>query len=117
MQGEPADKLPFGQRHKFDFCGLAVVFVAEGDLPVFDLFKTVVGYGCFMGIAAQIFNDLFRSQERPFGINHPSFSEQSLENRIGNINTILLDGLSQQGYKFSPENQAHSFYGKQEFTL
>ena len=71
MQQEAPQKLVGRQRHQLLPVLVFVILVAEGDLPVFQLLKAVVGDGHTVCVPAEIIQHSFRTAERRLGVDYP----------------------------------------------
>src|SRR5438552_5439904 len=71
MQQEAANELVRLQRPGFLPGLVAIILVAKTDLAVVDVEQAMVGDGHAVGITPQVIQDLFRTPEGWFGVNHP----------------------------------------------
>lgn len=113
MLAEPADKLLVRQRHFQFLCTFTVIFVTEGKLPTIHTFDPMITDGNLVGVPAQILYHCLWTLEWSFGIYHPRFDEQAIEESFA----LLRKLLSQSCHKSGSENTAHGFHWKKIFTL
>lgn len=62
--------------------------------------------GDLMRISAEIFNDLLRTEERLFGIDHPVFLKQLIKKGLGYNNAFCFAFFAKQVDKLGPEYQS-----------
>ena len=72
MQEESAQELSRGERHHLLCAAMCVVFPLKADSLRIKGNQTVVRNSHSMRIAAEIAQNLHRSAERSFGVNHPA---------------------------------------------
>src|SRR6476661_835647 len=71
MLSESSGKLLMAQAHLLCFATITVVFIAEAYLCLRYTLNAVIADGYFVRIAAQVFDDLFGTAKRTFGVHHP----------------------------------------------
>ena len=76
MEQEPPQKLLCGHGHEPLLALVGIIFPAEGDHAIGKVDDPVVGDGDAMGVAGQVVEDMFRSSEWPFCIDHPVLTKQ-----------------------------------------
>lgn len=76
MHRKPPVKFQVFQAHFKLLGSLPIVLVAEGRLLVINVENPVVGDGDFVGVAPQVFEQGLGVSKRSFGIHHPVFSEE-----------------------------------------
>ncbi len=81
VQREPPDKFVGVQRHHFGLGAVFIVFPGEGDFAVGKIEDAVVADGNAVGVSPEVVDDLLRSAERGFGVDHPVVLAQCLAQR------------------------------------
>jgi hypothetical protein len=76
VQEEAAQELFDRQSHEPFLVAVGGVAPAEGDVAVGKSNQPAVGNGDTMGVGAQIAQHMFRSAERPFGVDDPVVAKQ-----------------------------------------
>ena len=76
VQQEAAQELIDRQSHEPLLVAVGGVAPAEGDVAVGESNQPAVGDGDAMGVGAEIAQHMFRSAERPFGVDDPVVAEQ-----------------------------------------
>jgi hypothetical protein len=71
MEQEAANEFFGFQGHGFLLVVMPIIFPLEGDLAVLDAKQAVIGDGHAMGVPAEVVEDLCRTAEGWFGIDHP----------------------------------------------
>lgn len=71
MQQKPANELHRIEGHRAAMVFLSIVLPAKRHFPVLEGDEALIRDGDPMGVAGQILEDLGRSSERRFGIDHP----------------------------------------------
>ena len=75
MQKETAQKLLCCHRHQFLFAAVDVIFPAESDLTIGEVYESMVGNRDTMCVAGQIMKNVLRTAEGWFGVNDPVLAE------------------------------------------
>src|SRR3954471_13813184 len=110
MLSEPSGKLLIAQCHLPGGAITAVVFIAEAYLCFLYTLDAVIADSYFVRISAQVFDDLFWSAKRTFGIHHPLFLKETFYKLL-----ISYACTSQCCHILCPEYFAQSLYRKQIF--
>jgi len=71
MEQEAANEFFGFQRHDFWLVVMPIIFPVEGDFAAIDAEEAVIGDGHAMGVPAEVVEDLCRTTEGWFGIDHP----------------------------------------------
>ncbi len=71
VQEETTQELLYRKCHHAFNASMGPVSPAEGDRSIHQRDQAMVGYGDSMGVAAEIFEDLFRPAERAFAVHNP----------------------------------------------
>ncbi len=79
---ESSQKLICGNRHDLLLTAPCVVFPAKRDSIILESNEPVVGDGDAMCISRQIVENMFRTSERRFGVDHPVFAEEESQERV-----------------------------------
>ena len=79
MEQEAANELLGGERHQFTPILVFSIAVSEGDFTVVDRADAIIGKRHAVGVATEIIEDMGGRAERFFGIDHPRFFSQSLQ--------------------------------------
>jgi len=90
MQQEPSQELLGGNCHQPLLVLMGIIFPAEGDLAIGNVYDPVVGDGDAMRVAGQIVEDMFGSSEWPLGVDYPVVTKQWPEK---STEGVLLDKL------------------------
>src|SRR3954452_24706641 len=108
MLSKPSGKLLIAQSHLPGLATTSVVFIAEAYLCLLYTLDAVIADGYFVRISAQVFDDLFWSAKRTFGIHHPLCLKEAFYKLL-----ILYGCTSQCSHILCPEYFAQSLYRKQ----
>lgn len=101
MKQEAPKKLPRAQRHQPLLAFVGIVFPAERDVAIGNLDDPVIGDGDTMRVAGQVLENVLRSSERPFGVNHPVVTKQWPKERMeGFCFGQWLEAARQQQFAF-----------------
>ena len=76
MQQESSQELLGGNCHQPLLVLMGIIFPAEGDLAISNVYDPVVGDGDAMRAAGQIVEDMFGSSEWSFGVDYPVMAKQ-----------------------------------------
>jgi hypothetical protein len=79
---ESSQKLICGNRHDLLLTAPCVVFPPKRDLIILESNEPVVGDGDAMCISCQIVQNMFRTSEGWFGVDHPVFAEEESQERV-----------------------------------
>ena len=79
---EAAQELIGGDRHDFLLAAVRIVFPAKRDSIILESNEPVVGDGDAMCISRQIVQNMFRTSEGWFGVDHPVFAEEESQERV-----------------------------------
>ena len=74
VEAEAAQELDPSQCHRLSFSFFPIIFIAKGDFTVSQIEEPVVRDSRFVGIAAEVFDDGFRTGERGFCVDDPGLS-------------------------------------------
>ena len=76
VEKEASQELLRGKRHRSLLAAVGIILPAESDLIIVERHEAVIGDGHAMGVAGEVTDDLLRSAERWFGIDHPVLAKQ-----------------------------------------
>jgi len=76
MEQEPPQKLVGGDGHQPLLAVVGIIFPPKGDPAIGNVDDPVVGNSDPMRVAGQIVEDVLRSSEWPFGVDHPVVTKQ-----------------------------------------
>lgn len=79
MEQEPPKELMGGYGHQPLFALMRIILPTKGDLAIGKVYDPVIGDGNAMRVAGQILEDVFRTAEWRFRIDHPVLTEQRSE--------------------------------------
>jgi len=81
VEKEASQELLRGKRHRSLLAAVGIILPAESDLIIVERHEAVIGDGHAMGVAGEVTDDLLRSAERWFGIDHPVLAKQGSKKR------------------------------------
>lgn len=91
MQEKAAQKLLGRYSHQLLFTGMSIIFPAESNLTVREVYEPVIGDGNAMGIPGQIVKNVLRATERRLSVHDPVLPKE--RTKKGTECRLLRKGL------------------------
>ena len=126
VEQEAANEFLGVERHQFTPILVFSIAVSEGDFTVVDRADAIIGKRHAVGVATEVIEDMGGRARRFFGIDHPRFFSQSLQEPIKTSSigpgcdlsdeeqVVLMEALLERVEKFSTEDQTQSFNRKEK---